>query len=386
MPSPKRPPGSAAFREGQKADLRIALGVPMVSNATRSQILITLLRVRTLELRDVWLKKLKQGEPIDPKQCPFGDADVPVTAAMILSELPSILDDAETVSVWRELHDPLDALAEVAERHGIDSSPLRELRGARYERELNELERLCERLEVCEKLDKGNGNPAPPPPSSDRGRATSATAGTSTEPASHPQFDWNAEVARIRDSMFKRVIAAMEQWGKRPKGPISAADAAELADVYLDAIEMLRVAFDYLEPERQTEWIIAWHAWSLSLTGHIELACAQFGVDAVPVSVFAQDPQKSILVGAVAAVRALMNKAQAQTPPPPDQNLTESETCVVQALQEEGHRMSGPALRKKAFGNDNSHGKGILASLVRRKVITNRRDLEPPGYGLPEWP
>jgi hypothetical protein len=40
---------------------------------------------------------------------------------------------------------------------------------------------------------------------------------------------------------------------------------------------------------------------------------------------------------------------------------------------------------KKAFGKDDSHGKAILAGLVKRKVITNRRDVDPPGYGLPEW-
>jgi hypothetical protein len=253
---------------------------------------------------------------------------------MILSELPSILDDAETHSIWRELHDPLEALAEVAERHGIDSTPLRELRGARYERELDELERLCERLEVCEKLERDGTKSKGRPPSPRVGAGASAA---STDPSpDHRTVDWNAEVARIRDSMLARVTAAMGHWGARPKGPLAPADVAELADVYLDAIEMLRVAFDYLEPERQTQWITAWHAWSLALTGHTERACAQFGVDAVPISTFAQDPKKSTLVGAVAASRALMNKALAAKAPLPDQELQGNDLFVVQALREIG--------------------------------------------------
>jgi hypothetical protein len=383
MPTPKRTSDPAALKAAQKADLRIALAASLNSHASQAQILITLLRVRTLELRGHWLKRLKQGQPVPPQECPFGDADAPVTAAMIQSELPSILDDAETYSIWRDLHAPLDALAEVAERHGIDSTPLRELRGARYERQLDELERLCERLEVCEKLERDGTKSKVRPPSPREG---AGAAGESAEaPPRHLTVDWDAEITRIRDSMLARVTAAMGHWGARPKGPLSVADAAELADVYLDAIEMLRVAFDYLQPDKQSDWILAWHAWSLALTGHTERACAQFGVDAVPISVFAQAPKRSTLAGAVAASRALMNKALAAKAPLPDQELQGNDLCVVQALREIGHRVSGPVLMKKAFGKDDSHGKAILAGLVKRKVITNRRDVDPPGYGLPEW-
>ncbi len=66
--------------------------------------------------------------------------------------------------------------------------------------------------------------------------------------------------------------------------------------------------------------------------------------------------------------------------------LNTAEICVVQALKELGRRVSGDVLQKKAFGKANAHGKGILSGLVRRKVITNKRDVKPPGYGLPEWP
>lgn len=68
------------------------------------------------------------------------------------------------------------------------------------------------------------------------------------------------------------------------------------------------------------------------------------------------------------------------------QDLNASEASIIEALVKHGTRLTSEPLLMKAHGKSGGHGKGILASLVKRRKLTSHRDRRPPGYGLPWWP
>ena len=70
---------------------------------------------------------------------------------------------------------------------------------------------------------------------------------------------------------------------------------------------------------------------------------------------------------------------------PTPRTLNDTESNIVQALREAGHRLTNDVLLEKALGKANSHGKSVLSTLVKEKRIDNRQDVNPQGYGLPEW-
>lgn len=76
---------------------------------------------------------------------------------------------------------------------------------------------------------------------------------------------------------------------------------------------------------------------------------------------------------------------QEKSKEPTEPELNETETYIVEALRENGKRLTTDPLLKKALGKMNSHGKQVLSSLVKRKIIDNKRDGIEKGYGLPEW-
>jgi hypothetical protein len=141
-----------------KNTIREMLHTRLTSNALRVQACITFIRVRALEIRETWLVKLKRGEVTDRRDCPFGDIDAPISAEMLVAELPWPITDDETRWAWGQMYESLEALAMVAERRGIDSSPLRDHYACSRVADLDALERVCERLEVCEQLEAEESN------------------------------------------------------------------------------------------------------------------------------------------------------------------------------------------------------------------------------------
>jgi len=67
------------------------------------------------------------------------------------------------------------------------------------------------------------------------------------------------------------------------------------------------------------------------------------------------------------------------------QNLIESENNILDALRELNQRTTTEPLLRKALGIVNSNGKQLLSSMVKRGIIDNKQDVDPKGYGLPEW-
>ena len=67
-----------------------------------------------------------------------------------------------------------------------------------------------------------------------------------------------------------------------------------------------------------------------------------------------------------------------------DHQLTVAEQAIIDALRQEGRRLTTDPLLCKALGKVDGHGRGLLAGLVKRGIIVNRHDNR--GYGLPEWP
>ena len=65
--------------------------------------------------------------------------------------------------------------------------------------------------------------------------------------------------------------------------------------------------------------------------------------------------------------------------------LNDTERSIVEALRKAGHRMTTVELLTMATGATTGNGKAALASLVKRKILDNRQDTKPKGYGLPEW-
>jgi hypothetical protein len=80
--------------------------------------------------------------------------------------------------------------------------------------------------------------------------------------------------------------------------------------------------------------------------------------------------------------------------PPPDPPapsavtipMNPSEEAIIGALREKNARMTAPSLVRAALAKDpDGHSKAVLASMVKQRLIDNRRDTRPPGYGLVEW-
>jgi hypothetical protein len=59
----------------------------------------------------------------------------------------------------------------------------------------------------------------------------------------------------------------------------------------------------------------------------------------------------------------------------------DTEENIVEALRAHGRAMKGAPLGVAAVGKFNSNVKAALASMVKRKILTNNRD----GYSLAEW-
>jgi hypothetical protein len=72
----------------------------------------------------------------------------------------------------------------------------------------------------------------------------------------------------------------------------------------------------------------------------------------------------------------------------PSGRLSEAEERIVNVLREAGERMSTMEILTALENKDRAVSQGTtkvtLATLVRRGILTNRRDVDPPGYGLQE--
>lgn len=73
----------------------------------------------------------------------------------------------------------------------------------------------------------------------------------------------------------------------------------------------------------------------------------------------------------------------------PDPRLNESEADIVKVLQNSGHRLTTTEILSELAktGCEPSEGmtKQTLAAMVRHKLLTNDRNANPRGYGLPAW-
>ena len=72
-----------------------------------------------------------------------------------------------------------------------------------------------------------------------------------------------------------------------------------------------------------------------------------------------------------------------------DGRLTPTQTNILDILVRADRRMTGSEITSRLF---ESHGpvgtstvKGALSDLTRHGYLTNRQDVRPKGYGLPEW-
>ncbi len=69
--------------------------------------------------------------------------------------------------------------------------------------------------------------------------------------------------------------------------------------------------------------------------------------------------------------------------------LSEAERNIIDVIEETGHRLITKrvlqALEEKYGAASEGTTKTTLAALVRRNLLTNRQDVIPKGYGLPEW-
>ncbi|MCE5302410.1 MAG: BlaI/MecI/CopY family transcriptional regulator [Planctomycetaceae bacterium] len=69
--------------------------------------------------------------------------------------------------------------------------------------------------------------------------------------------------------------------------------------------------------------------------------------------------------------------------------LSDAEQIILDVLRNEGKRMTTnvilSAIEKKLGAASEGTTKTCLATLVRRGLLTNRQDVIPKGYGLPEW-
>jgi len=69
--------------------------------------------------------------------------------------------------------------------------------------------------------------------------------------------------------------------------------------------------------------------------------------------------------------------------------LSGAEENIIDVIRAAGHRITGKEvlaeLRKRHGAASEGTTKVTLASLVRRVLLTNRQDVIPKGYGLPEW-
>ena len=74
-------------------------------------------------------------------------------------------------------------------------------------------------------------------------------------------------------------------------------------------------------------------------------------------------------------------KRKSAIPPP----ISSLEQEIVTALRRANKRLPGRQLIEKAQGTYNSYGKAVLAAMVKKGLLTSRRDVRPSGYGLPQW-
>lgn len=92
--------------------------------------------------------------------------------------------------------------------------------------------------------------------------------------------------------------------------------------------------------------------------------------------VLATAPSESVRVG---------GGAEPHQPKLEGPDLNPTEECIIEALRLEGRRLTTKPLLEKAVGVVNSNGKATLSSLVKRRILDNKLDASPRGYGLPEW-
>lgn len=74
---------------------------------------------------------------------------------------------------------------------------------------------------------------------------------------------------------------------------------------------------------------------------------------------------------------------------PASNGLSECAADVLSTLREVGHRLTTTQLLSEFSDREFLHGestvKTTLARMVREKVLNNRSDISPKGYGFPEW-
>jgi len=96
---------------------------------------------------------------------------------------------------------------------------------------------------------------------------------------------------------------------------------------------------------------------------------------------------RNIYLSSAEAIETLEERRVAGSPD--DARRSEANRKIVQVLREAGHRMTTKeilsALRDKHGDASEGTTKQHLAMLVQHKVLNNRQDVTPNGYGLPEW-
>ena len=90
------------------------------------------------------------------------------------------------------------------------------------------------------------------------------------------------------------------------------------------------------------------------------------------------------------AFRHVAEQHEAPADGKPDGNmdaLSEAESRIIEVIRDAGHRLTTDQVLREL---ENRHGaasigttKVNLATLVRRRLLTNRQDVSPKGYGLP---
>jgi hypothetical protein len=77
------------------------------------------------------------------------------------------------------------------------------------------------------------------------------------------------------------------------------------------------------------------------------------------------------------------------TPTDSRPRLTEAESNIIAVVRDAGHRLVTDEivaeLEHRCGAASLGTTKQYLAGLTRRGLLTNRQDVDPKGYGLPEW-
>ncbi len=98
----------------------------------------------------------------------------------------------------------------------------------------------------------------------------------------------------------------------------------------------------------------------------------------------------NVFLASVRAIEMMIaGSPYVETNTPTNPNLSEAEKRIIEVIQTAGHRLKTNEivceLEKQHGAASEGTTKMSLAGLVRLGLLTNRQDVFPKGYGLPEW-